>query len=270
MNYEIRKPAPSLAPYVRYYWALDVSNPDVIHPYRVIPQGCVELMFFYREPYYAINSAENRLSLLPYSIISGQQHSWFELQAAGSIGLFSVLFKPHGAHAFLRLPLSALTDRSIPFEDLAGREALELENKVVSANSIDERVKCIESFLLKRIPEKTDDLRRMDAVQETIRALRAETSVEDLASRACLGYKQLSRIFTRFIGMTPKQYLKIVRFQHSLHVKQHAPHISLTRLAMNCGYYDQAHFIRDFKEITGMTPRRFFALSDAYSDFFTR
>lgn len=266
MRYDIQKPSSLLAPFVRYYWALEVDITAPVEPYRVIPQGCVEVMFFYKSPYVDVASGD----CLPHTIITGQQSSYFDLQALGNIGIFSVLFKPHGAKMFFKTPLNEVLNLSISLSDFVGAEAAGLEERIVLAANNRERVTILEEYLLDRLMEKEyDEFKRINGVIDVIKERRGEVTVDQMSYISCLGKRQLGRIFQRNVGMTPKQYLKIVRFQHVLNTKQLQPLMSLTQIAFECGYYDQAHFVNDFKKITGHSPKNYFAMGEAYSDYFS-
>lgn len=266
MNYDIQEPSSLLKPFVRYYWALEANISGPTEPYRVIPQGCVEVMFFYRAPYSDVRSG----SPLPHTIITGQQSSFFDLQALGNIGIFSVQFEPHGAKMFFKTPINEVMNLSVSLTDFAGSDAAELEERIVLAASNRERHEIMENYLLSRLIEKEyDDFKRINSVVSMIKEQRGEVSLEQMSYTSCLGKRQLGRVFQRIVGMTPKQYLKIVRFQHVLTTKQHNPDMNLTRLAFECGYYDQAHFVNDFKRITGYSPRKFFAMGEPFSDYFS-
>lgn len=248
---------------------MEILNPQNPEPYRVIPQGSVELMFFYKKPYVKVSLDRKIDESYSKAVIRGQQNSFIDLKATGDIGIFSVLFKPQGAMMFFSLPLSELTNQSIALYDIAGKDGSLLEDQIENSCSMEERVQYLESFLLKKLLEKEYyDFKRINSVIQKIISLEGEISVDEMSREACLSNKQLERKFAKYIGMTPKQYLKIVRFQKSLKIKEINPHLSLTTLAHDCGYYDQAHFIKDFKLITGMTPKSFFNLGETHSDFF--
>jgi transcriptional regulator GlxA family with amidase domain len=94
-------------------------------------------------------------------------------------------------------------------------------------------------------------------------------SIDHLADKACLGRKQLERNFKEFIGSTPRQFLKVIRFQNSLFQKSLCKELTITELAHQCGYFDQSHMINDYKELSGMTPGEYFIECDPVSDYFT-
>lgn len=269
LNYKIVKPSAILSQFIKYYWDMEILNPLNPEPYRVIPQGCIELMFFYRKSYLKIENGNTLNEKYSGGIIRGQQSSFIDLQATGDIGIFSVLFKPQGAMMFFSLPLKELTDQAISLHDIAGKETSILEDQIENLSSTGERVQIIEKFLLKKLLEKEYySFNRINTVIQEIITLKGEISIDEMSKVACLSSKQLERYFSKYIGMTPKQYLKIVRFQKVLKTKELNEDLSLTSLAHDCGYFDQAHFIKDFKLITGMTPKGFFQMGETHSDFF--
>jgi len=269
MEYEILKPSSVLEPYIRYYWGLDIEAPIVASPYRVIPQGCIECMFFHKSPYRMMNEHTGAQDTLPLAIISGQHNSWFDMQATGHIGIFSVLFKPHAARMFFPLPAKELVNKHISLRDLWGKHEDCIEEKMISANTNIARKTIIEKFLTKKLCDKSQiHFTRLSSSIDYLLTKQTDISVDQLAYRACLSHKQFGRLFSQYVGMNPKQYLRIVRFQYVLNTKQTTPDIPLTTLALQCGYYDQAHFIREFKEMSGLTPRQYFSQGEAYSDFF--
>ncbi len=93
-------------------------------------------------------------------------------------------------------------------------------------------------------------------------------NVAALSSAACLSRKQYERTFAEYIGSSPKQFLRTVRFQNTLREKQRNKCINLTALAYSCGYYDQSHMINDYKLLSGKTPAQYFSECDPYSDYF--
>jgi transcriptional regulator GlxA family with amidase domain len=125
----------------------------------------------------------------------------------------------------------------------------------------------IEQFLYKRIHQlETYNLKRMNAVINAIYS--GQQNIETLAQTACLGYKQFKRVFADYVGANPKDYLRVVRFQKTLHTLQTQPNINFSQLAYDCGYFDQAHFIKDFKQFSGYTPTEYTAVCAPHSDLF--
>ncbi|MFW6043542.1 MAG: helix-turn-helix domain-containing protein [Marinilabiliaceae bacterium] len=97
---------------------------------------------------------------------------------------------------------------------------------------------------------------------------RGGSNIDQLASIACLSRKQLERLFSGRIGTSPRQFMNIVRFQNAIGYKARYPECNFTSLAFHCGFYDQPHMNHEFKKMSGLTPREFFAGNDSVSDYF--
>lgn len=140
---------------------------------------------------------------------------------------------------------------------------------ISSTNDFNTNVKIIESYLLQmlNINSKSYNFNRMSHIINIIRSDMGNVNIPELASEVCLSRKQFERIFMEYIGISTKQYLKTIRLQASIFSKSKNTNISLTDLAYKHGYYDQSHFINDFKTMTGLTPKHFFE-EKPISDFF--
>jgi AraC-like DNA-binding protein len=133
------------------------------------------------------------------------------------------------------------------------------------------KVAIIENFLALRLAGSMAayDLKRIENSVNLITHAKGAVQVDSLSDAACLSRKQFERIFTGYIGTSPKQFLKTVRFQYSLQIKHLNPEMPLTELAYSGGYYDQSHMINDFRTLSGKTPGQYFAECEPYSDFFS-
>lgn len=93
--------------------------------------------------------------------------------------------------------------------------------------------------------------------------------VDALAASACLSRKQYERNFQEMVGASPKQFMRIVRFQYAIHYKSRYPQASLTGVACECGFFDQSHMISEFRDFSGLTPKQYFAECEPFSDYFS-
>lgn len=130
------------------------------------------------------------------------------------------------------------------------------------------KITVIEEFLIKHLcPVKQNDLSFLKHSVMLINNSKGMISAAELSQQLCLSSKSLERKFTQFLGKTPKQFLKIVRFQEILKSLSERRNILLTEVAYEKGYFDQAHFIKDFKMYTGYTPREFMAIYPCNSEY---
>jgi AraC-like DNA-binding protein len=268
MAYLITKPSPALAPYVRQYWALDhCHQADQCHTQRIVPSGLPELIFYFSD--LPACPQENR-RMSASAVLSGQNESWYDLEVTGRLSLFSILFEPAGLARFIDLPINELLNCSIPLRFVLGQQADELEEMLYAAGDFGKRVAVAEDFLMKGL-QKRDAPYAWKRIGSGLTRIRQEgglVTVNSLADRACYSRKQFERKFSEYAGASPKQFLRIIRFQHSIHTKARHPEMSLTALSYACGYYDQAHMVKEFKQLSGMTPGSFFASGELLSDYF--
>jgi AraC-like DNA-binding protein len=176
--------------------------------------------------------------------------------------MLSIQFFPHSAGLFFDLPMDELSNETLDLGEIMGRAACELKEQLLHLQTLEQRVQHIERFLLRQLSRKTEyDWDRMVQNIKLIDRSNGKITLDELADGACLSRKQHERVFKKFVGLSPKKYLKIIRFQH--------PHESITTLAYRCGYYDQSHMINDFKDLSGITPKQYFTDCETpYSDYF--
>ncbi len=230
---------------------------------RVIPKGMMSLIFHRGERIFS--SSENQLQ--PRAFLSGQSTTYSNLSYYGTVDMISVEFHPAGAKAFFNIPMIELNGQTVSVDALSDPQLTELEKRLSESPDPKSCIFLIEKFLYKRIYRlEAHNLKRIGAVMQSI--YRGEQSIDRLAETACLGYKQFKRVFAGYVGANPKDFLRVVRFQKALHILQIQPEITLTQLAYECGYYDQAHFIKEFKLFSGYTPTEYMAVCNPYSDLF--
>lgn len=205
-----------------------------------------------------------------HCMVSGQQNSFYDLRLRHSPTLFAVTFQPQGIRQFFGLPMSELANRSIPLRYLNNKLLYELQMRLTDGETFASRVQTIEKWLLTLLAnqhQKTD-FSRINHVMEAIKHHGGDVGIGTLADISCLSTKQFERRFLDQIGLTPKQYLRVVRFQATIHRKSLEPNLPISHLAHDAGYYDQAHLSNEFKALSGLTPSQFFADCDLISDLF--
>lgn len=264
-SFKVIQPSAVLLPYVQRYWILRTDN-TTQSGQRIIPNGCMELMFNIGDDI-RFRSAN---SFQPPSYIKGQNSNYYDLFPSGKVHLISVSFTPFGGKAFFEMPLYTFNNECIDIRDIGDLLLKDLAESI-SDNVEDECtcIKRIENFLLSRFtPLKNYNQQRLSAVIETINKSKT-VDIKLLAEISCLSYRQFIRVFTDHVGINPKEYLRIVRFQKALYTLQCHPDISSIDLAFRCGFYDQSHLINEFKNLSGYTPLEYPTLCEPRSDYFS-
>jgi len=262
-SFQIIQPSALLSPYVKHYWFMTITG-EIQASERVIPTGMMCLMFHRGERIFS--SSENQWQ--PRAFLSGLNTAYTDLAYCGSIDMISVEFRPAGAKAFFKIPMMELNRQTVSIDALSDPQLAELEKRLSGVSDPETCTFLIERFLYQRLYRlEAHNLKRMDAVMQSIYC--GQQNIDILADTACLGYKQFKRIFADYVGANPKDFLRVIRFQKALHTLQIQPGINLTQLAHQCDYYDQAHFIKDFRQFSGYTPTEYMAVCNPHSDFFS-
>lgn len=255
MHFQVIQPSPSLAPYIRHYWVLETSVSDGIIKERVVPTGNIEMMFHYRKPFLSI-SPSGKSEAQSLSMISGISHSWFDVSTMGESGALAVTFLPGAAACFFNLPMMELEDKSLHLGDLLTHEAGLIEEQMAEAPSTNERIRIVEDFLIKSLrPISLHDIRLVRQGVHLIKKQKGMIRASELSEKLCVTPKTLERKFASFVGNTPKKFINIVRFHEVMTNLTSAKPGKLAQHALENGYFDQAHFIRDFKAYSGYTPK---------------
>nr|NQU91621.1 AraC family transcriptional regulator [Bacteroidota bacterium] len=268
MSFQVSGPSFCLSPYVKQYWTMEncISN-GTEYLQRIVPNGLMELIFYLGDKPQALDKAKN---IPENACLSGQQKGYYDIIVPAKLSLFSILFQPHGASMFFDIPISEFYDQNIPLKYLLRDKAIELESDLYESKTFCEKINIVENFLtnqLRKYPKKYE-LNRIGQSIALINQAKGIININFLSSEACLSRKQYERTFLEYIGTSPKQFIKTVRFQNAIHCKSKNKDIQLTELAYDCGYYDQSHMINDFKTLSGMTPKQYFSKCEPYSDYF--
>jgi len=257
MKFHLISPSGILSRYIREYWVLeaDADEPGVTE--RIIPTGYPELMFHYKKPF-LVRIPDVQPALQPCSIISGISNSYADVSTFGAAGAIAVSFYPWGACHFFRFPLSELQNQSFHLKDVLGNEAGYLEEQLNNAPGLRERVSLIESFLLSLYnPRPEHEHRLISTATRLIGQAEGQLSLPQLSASVGTSARNLERKFSALLGTSPKQYIRIVRFNAVVQGLWRRNHKYLTDFAYNNGYFDQSHLIREFRSFSGYTPGEF-------------
>lgn len=255
------RPHKALREYVRYYW---VFSSNLAVSALTFPTGYPQIIFHKRKPLYILelNQSQSRLT------ISGQVNFPSHLSTCGDTEMIVVEFKPYGLSAFLNIPASLFYNREVSGYDTGDKGLRELDERISGCEDNSVCIKLIDNWLLSRIANLTDHrTQRIKAAVNQIFTV-PQTSISDLAATACLGKKQFERSFRSLVGINPKEYAEIVRFQRALALMQ-CGESELGQIAYTCGYSDQSHFTREFRKFSGLTPSALLKTTSVHSDLFS-
>lgn len=240
---------PDLQPYVKLICTMDCEDDvDTTH-IRVLPDTCVELFVNYTSTPVAIIGNE----LYQRSIVTFRMSRHADVQLRKGAGCMAICFYPGMAYRFFQLPMHVLADQTLALAELWQDIATEIEDKLAHAGDHQTRAVIVQQYLLQQLTQHEYD-QQLGYCLKLIQQSAAYLPVSELTNSLGIGQRHLSRKFQQLVGLSPKVYLRMYRFIRSLDQLKKYPLLSLTEVAYQSGYYDQAHFIRDYKTFTGHTP----------------
>ncbi len=267
MNYQTFVPNNDLATLINCYWTLESPKEKVPKKQTIVPDGCMEMIFHYGDLYKQYT--ENGKSIIqPKCFVIGQLTRPLEIEPTGKTGIFSVRFHPNGFLPFSTIPIKEMENTAVSLKEIFGKNGQKIAERILNANSVSERIQLIETFLLNHLTRSKAIDQIVSATVEIIMTANGQLSVDEISKQMNINRRQMERKFSSTIGLSPKQLSKTIRLQATLKMLLNKQFTSLTSLAYENKYYDQAHFIKDFKEFTGFTPKEFYGNNLKMSSLF--
>jgi AraC-like DNA-binding protein len=251
MRFDKFLPSPALLSYVKHYI---FSEQDEEQEYKVLPGTALVMGFQYRGSLAKINAAGT--DALATSGITGLNDTFSVFKNSKGIGTLLVFFTETGASHFFKVPLNELFSESLSLDTFVPASLIVLvEEQLAEALTDAQRIAIIERFLLSQLQHSDPDTLISEAVR-LIMSANGTLRISELSQKLYISQSPLEKRFRKTVGATPKKFSSIIRL-HSA-INNYANDKSLTELGYASGYFDQAHFIKDFKQFTGETPEKFF------------
>lgn len=255
MIYSEYTPSRLLSPFVKTYWFLEGRLPaEALQPERIFPDGCMELIIHYGDAFQKLTN--DTIEKQDNAFVFGQLEEYLELVPSAVTGVMGVKFFPYGLAHFTSLPVSIIKQQAVELCHLFRNGSAELINRIGEANDMGQRAHLMDNFLLSHLLPVKRNSSLVQSMVNDIYETNGATTVSKMVRKYHCSERQLERIFAQEIGLSPKNFSRIIRFQQVFKLAGSAG--SLTHLALEAGYFDQAHFSRDFKAFTGLSPRQYF------------
>ncbi|MBO9203468.1 MULTISPECIES: helix-turn-helix domain-containing protein [Niastella] len=244
-------PSPALQPYIKNFLIIDCEQ-EMIN--RILPDTSIVIAFRLRGTVsYTDNGAKHTL---PQSVISGIRESSRLVDYAKDTTNLLVIFKEGGAAAFFKEPMHELGSISVSLEHLLQRSKVNaIEEELAAANNNNQRILIVERFLLSELKKTPADTLISEAIHK-IRLTKGDIKIKELLAGLPISRDPFEKRFRKITGTSPKHFAAIIRLKNL--IENYTDAISFTEAAYSAGYYDQAHFIKDFRSFTGQTPHDFF------------
>ena len=256
MTHTYFAPHPALLEFIDSVFVLDIdftAGAGLSPIYPFVPTHNRFLCFYLLDPVAVKKLGESTFTPRARSIIIGPQLTPVTLHLGQRHRAVVVNLKPAGMYRLLGIPMAELVDRDYDARLVVGREIDELLERLHAGRSPAERSATVQRYLLGKLPRlrpgRPFDLAMLHQVQAS-----GNLPIGHVAAAACLSVRQFERQSRERLGFSPKMYSRLIRFSHAYKYKESAPHTSWTEIAHRCGYFDQMHFIRDFKAFAGFAP----------------
>lgn len=260
------QPAPVLALYVECYWMLQLPIGQALPLQRMPADGRIEIMFNFGAGSRRMAADGSDLCVVDSAcFVLGARGQGYTLEHSGAPRYIAIRFKPGGLSAFARVPLAELTDIYLDLDNLwDGRMVREITDQLEAAATPKAQALILNAVLLARL-HPPDHLPRLLYAVNQLQTPQFEMTMPMLADEISVSQKHFERLFARYIGFRPSLFARIVRFQQAMYSAMTQPKaLTLGQLALAAGYYDQAHFTKDFKHFSGITPNSFFGTTHQF------
>lgn len=268
MRYREIQPGKLLAPFIECFWTLE-GEPDPIRSSaeRILPDGCVEIILSLGAQFTQIGE-QSAGRLQPRHFLVGQMTRPVIISPTGPVRLIGIRFHPGGTFPFVRVPMYETTDQIIELGAIAAELQREFIAVAEAAPSLRLKVAAIEGMLVKRLHPNRQDSRLVELTAMIVRTA-GKVSIDALAIDAGVSARQLRRRFLIEVGVGPKLLCRLLRFQQVFRAVDRND-AEWAGVALECGYYDQAHLINDFRQFAQQTPAALLANSSDLTAAFTR
>lgn len=264
MRYQELAPPTALAAYVKCLWVLEGHGDGGQE--RILPDGNTELIFHYTDGHSWVG--DKRLQAVPRSVLVGQLSRYLLLQSPqGTVRLLAARLWPWGAYALFGTPMYLLQDSSLPLADVLGKAAGQWEDCIYTQEPLS-AAHTLMGLLGQQLGRSAANNNVIQAAVNMIARTAGNVDMAALAHHANLSTRQLTRRFWNEVGLNPKQLARIARLQRFMHLQTWQPKQTLTKLALDAGYYDQPHFVRDFVQLTGLSPSQYYKQAHAMNNLF--
>jgi AraC-like DNA-binding protein len=255
MIYKEIAPHEKLKPYIKSYYLFESESEKEFEDI-VFPSGLMEMIFNLGDGIWE-TSTGNTFQVTPKIELWGQLIKPLAVRSKGKHTMLGVKFYTHTAAYFLKEGIHEFNNRVTDLTDVMDHSVKELHQQLLEAADLKIRINLIENFFSGKLPIKnistSDKIQKVGRLLSTMKENHSDENVSELASKYGITPRYFHKLISQYTGLSPKLYYKINRFQQSLKLIA-GKDTSLTSIACDCGYFDQSHFIKDFKSFTGLTP----------------
>ncbi len=247
---------PLLKQLIKFFWVLKSKHPITLH-HKLLPVNNIDIVLNFSSPMSYGTETGGEIVEIPRYSLSGIRYRYYTAHQTGNIYMIGVSFFPMGLYPFLRMPVSEITNRTLELNDVIHMFSAGLEAKIDPSGTVPQHLELLEAHLAQMVSPQHLPSRETMGLIDAFCSQMNDLDVWEFCDEQGINQRRLERVFNKYIGVNPKFFKKLTRFQQTLNRLLAQRYTDLTSLAYDNAYYDQAHFIRDFKSFTGSPPSQF-------------
>ncbi|MBP6287945.1 MAG: helix-turn-helix transcriptional regulator [Ferruginibacter sp.] len=268
MVFQLHMPAYPLNQFVESFIYYRDYNP--VHSVdRFLPDGNVNIVIDLTDypKYIYDNETLKEIQACRDVWFSGMRNKYISIPSGRDSEMFIINFHKGRSYPFVQMPLYELTDSVVDGELVLTNEIMDMREMILEMPSISQKFLTAENFLLKKFHTKLVVNPFIEFAVNRIVEAPSQLTIEQISHKVGYSQKHLIKLFKDNVGLTPKGFLKVIRFQKAIQEIDASKNISWAGLALESGYYDQAHFINDFKLFSGFTPQEYLQKQSEYLNY---
>ena len=256
-------PPPPLGQFVQCIWYCESDTaPSHTHE-RLMPTGASTIVFNLRDDDIRIYRPNDitQYDSFGTAVFSGARSNFFVIDTVAQQRVVGIQFHPGGSFPFFHIPADHAKNAEITLEDLWRARAGELRERMLAAPSAAAIFSILERDLLAQLARPLELHPAVEYAVYHMRRVPHITTVRSITEKIGLSQRRFIQLFSQQVGLAPKTFCRVRRFQRVLQKVYGMSEVEWTQLALDCGYYDQAHFIHDFQAFSGITPSAYLSLA---------
>ncbi len=264
-----QKASSNLSRIIKSFWQIDNKESVSITREKIIPDGYPELIFHFGDHYKSNLNINGTWQVQGLNLIAGQIKNHFFIENTGKSKVFGIKFQPWGLSVLFNIEMSDLTDRIIEIPNSILDTLISVKKLSVSSFSFVEKVAQIENWFIEFLSNLDSRNSIGQKAVELIIENKGKLELKNIQNEVGISERALQRYFRKKIGLSPKYYSRIIRFSHIFTFVQ-SERLDLSDIAFLSGFYDQSHFIKNFKEFTGDYPSNYSFFEKNLANFFLK
>ena len=264
MIYKQKAPKEVLSEIIKSFWMIDGENDTTIREEKIIPDGYPEMIFHYGDSFQSMFSSEWMIQ--EKDLLAGQIRNYFLLKNTGKVGMFALKFQPWALRKYFGIKIADFTDKVLPINFSHFPVLAAIRGCAISTFSFEEKISAIENILLEALDLSIPPLNGEQAARLILQE-RGAIHLQDLCQHGGISERSLERYFKEYIGLPPKFYCRVIRFSNIFSLVNQGT-VNWSDVSFYSGFYDQSHFIKNFKEFTGEEPSNYGFTEKNMANFF--